>query len=123
MIKNALRDGSHIGEDVLEAYLAQFESGEHFNANKPEVAATSENTGSSGTTIADIITAGMNDPNAHVAPNLIQNAALAALRGTGGKFTGYRKGVTMADIEAAMGLANGGIVTRPTLAVVGEAGP
>lgn len=123
MIKNALEDGSHIGEGVLEAYLAQFESGEHFNANKPEQTATSENKGSSGTTIADIITAGMNNPNAHVAPNLIQNAALAALRGTGGKFTGYRKGVTMADIEAAMGLANGGIVTRPTLAVVGEAGP
>jgi hypothetical protein len=51
------------------------------------------------------------------------NAALDALRGTGGKYTGYAEGVTMAMIDAAaLGLANGGIVRRPTLAMLGERG-
>jgi hypothetical protein len=51
------------------------------------------------------------------------NAALDALRGTGGKYTGFAEGVTMAMIDAAvLGLANGGIVRRPTLAMLGERG-
>ena len=51
------------------------------------------------------------------------NAAVAALQGTGGSIGGYKAGVTFADIEAALGLANGGIVKRPTLAMIGERGP
>ena len=51
------------------------------------------------------------------------NPALDALRGTGGGLAGYAPGTTFAQIEAALGLANGGIVRRPTLARIGERGP
>ena len=51
------------------------------------------------------------------------NPALDALRGTGGGLAGYAPGTTFAQIEAALGLANGGIVRRPTLAMIGERGP
>jgi len=49
--------------------------------------------------------------------------ALAPLRGTGGSLAGYAPGTTFAQIEAALGLANGGIVRQPTLAMIGERGP
>ncbi|ANS02832.1 TMP repeat protein [uncultured Mediterranean phage uvDeep-CGR0-KM15-C219] len=51
------------------------------------------------------------------------NPGLDALRGTGGGLAGYKPGTTFAQIEAALGLANGGIVRRPTLAMIGERGP
>lgn len=51
------------------------------------------------------------------------NPGLDALRGTGGGLAGYKPGTTFAQIEAALGLANGGIVRRPTLAMIGEKGP
>ena len=51
------------------------------------------------------------------------NPGLDALRGTGGGLAGYAPGTTFAQIEAALGLANGGIVRRPTLAMIGEKGP
>ena len=53
------------------------------------------------------------------------NAALSALQGTpsAGGLAGFAAGTSFADIEAALGLANGGIVKRPTLAMIGERGP
>ena len=57
------------------------------------------------------------------AATVTANQALAPLRGTGGSLAGYAAGTTFAQIEAALGLANGGIVKQPTLAMIGERGP
>ena len=57
------------------------------------------------------------------AATVTANQALAPLRGTGGSLAGYAPGTTFAQIEAALGLANGGIVKQPTLAMIGERGP
>jgi hypothetical protein len=53
------------------------------------------------------------------------NAALEALKGDPGVggMAGFAAGTTFAEIEAALGLANGGIVRQPTLAMIGERGP
>ena len=62
------------------------------------------------------------DPGFNAA-TVVANQALAPLKGTGGSLAGFAPGTTFAQIEAALGLANGGIVRRPTLAMLGERGP
>ena len=59
------------------------------------------------------------------AATVAANQALAPLRGTAdvGGIAGFAAGTTFAQIEAALGLANGGIVRSPTLAMIGERGP
>ena len=56
---------------------------------------------------------------------VVANQAVEALKGTpsAGGLAGFAAGTTFAQIEAALGLANGGIVRSPTLAMIGERGP
>jgi hypothetical protein len=86
-------------------------------------AGTNGKNGKNGTNGGTDLFAGIHTGMGFDAAKVSANAALEALKGTGGKYTGFAKGVTMAQIEAAVGLANGGIVRRPTLAMIGEKGP